>query len=77
MVGTNPTLCLEFNSTSPNGEVTARSSWPRRVKWREIGQVKNARVFATAKGWIVLEEHIYIDDGTPAIRPFRIETPAN
>lgn len=26
-------------------------------------QVENARVFATAKGWTVLEEHIYIDDG--------------
>lgn len=26
-------------------------------------QVQNAREFATAKGWIVLEEHIYIDDG--------------
>jgi hypothetical protein len=26
-------------------------------------QVENARVFATAKGWTVLDEHIYIDDG--------------
>jgi site-specific DNA recombinase len=26
-------------------------------------QVENARVFATAKGWTILEEHIYIDDG--------------
>src|SRR5207249_7808066 len=26
-------------------------------------QVENARVFAAAKGWTVLEEHIYIDDG--------------
>ncbi len=26
-------------------------------------QVENARVFATAKGWTVLEPHIYIDDG--------------
>jgi site-specific DNA recombinase len=26
-------------------------------------QVENARVFATAKGWTVLEEHVYVDDG--------------
>ena len=26
-------------------------------------QVENARVFATAKGWTVLDQHIYIDDG--------------
>jgi DNA invertase Pin-like site-specific DNA recombinase len=26
-------------------------------------QVENARVFATAKGWTVLDDHIYIDDG--------------
>src|SRR5262245_38117084 len=25
-------------------------------------QVENARVFATAKGWTVLDDHIYIDD---------------
>ena len=26
-------------------------------------QVENVRVFATAKGWTVLDQHIYIDDG--------------
>src|SRR6185503_10623442 len=26
-------------------------------------QVENARAFATAKGWTVAEEHIYVDDG--------------
>ena len=26
-------------------------------------QVENARVFAAAKGWTFVEDHIYIDDG--------------
>lgn len=40
-------------------------------------QVENARVFATAKGWTVLDEHIYKDDGiSGASSPAKLEDKA-
>src|SRR5687768_6443990 len=40
-------------------------------------QVENGRVFANAKGWSVLEEHIYIDDGiSGASSPSRLKDKA-
>ena len=29
-------------------------------------QIEHARAYAERKGWIVAEEHIYVDDGIPA-----------
>lgn len=42
-----------------SNEQTGRSEESKSV----TRQVENARAFATARGWTVLDEHVYVDDG--------------
>ena len=41
---------------SPERRVTLKTKWVTR-------QVENAKAFAAARGWVVPDAHVYVDDG--------------
>jgi DNA invertase Pin-like site-specific DNA recombinase len=51
-----PLRCANYSRKSTTSDIEDETKSVAR-------QVDNAKVFALAKGWTVLDEHIYIDDG--------------